>query len=175
MSKTAPDLSANGWPLLTADHYIDAVPLYTQELADKLDNSDADVAAAINAADQAQQAYQAIVEEFVDSGEIPLTPEAGYTGGSGGCSYRIVNGICYLSGLITRDAGAFPSAYSTVMVLPPAARPSRNTEAAPFLTRTGDALGIVVVQTSGQVRAAGGSAPGTDRLALDSIRPYRAG
>lgn len=55
MSKTSPDLSVNGWPLLTADHYIDAVPLYTQELADKLDNSDADVAAAINAANTAQQ------------------------------------------------------------------------------------------------------------------------
>lgn len=70
MSKTAPDLSANGWPLLTADHYIDAVPLYTQELAAKLDNSDADVAAAINAAQDAQAAAAAASDSVQDAQDI---------------------------------------------------------------------------------------------------------
>lgn len=70
MSKTAPDLTPNGWPLLTADHYIDAVPVYTMELADKLDNSEADVAAAINAAQDAQAAAAAASDSVQDAQDV---------------------------------------------------------------------------------------------------------
>ena len=57
--KTTPDYTAQGWPYLTADHYVDVIEDYTQELATKLDNADADVAAAINAANDAQAAKDA--------------------------------------------------------------------------------------------------------------------
>lgn len=59
MSKTAPDHTSAGWPYVTVDHYVDALPLYTVELAEKLENADADVAAAINAATAAQAAKTA--------------------------------------------------------------------------------------------------------------------
>ena len=39
-----------GWPYLDEDNYLDAIDDYTVELATKLDNADADVAAAVNAA-----------------------------------------------------------------------------------------------------------------------------
>lgn len=46
----------NGWPQIDAGTYFRAFPAYTQQLAAKLDNSDADVAAAINAAARAEAA-----------------------------------------------------------------------------------------------------------------------
>lgn len=45
-----------GWPYLDPDNYLRVLPAYTEELADKLNNADADVAAAINAATDAQAA-----------------------------------------------------------------------------------------------------------------------
>lgn len=45
-----------GWPYITDSDYLRVTPAYTRELANKLENSDADVAAAINAAQQAQAA-----------------------------------------------------------------------------------------------------------------------
>ena len=39
-----------GWPYLDEDNYLDVIDNYTVELAAKLQNSDADVAAAVNAA-----------------------------------------------------------------------------------------------------------------------------
>ncbi len=50
-----------GWPYLEAQNYMRAIPAYTAELADKLENADADVAAAINAAADAQAAAAALV------------------------------------------------------------------------------------------------------------------
>lgn len=50
----------NGWPLLDQDNFIRATPEYTRQLAEKLDNGEADVAAAINAARQAQAAAAAV-------------------------------------------------------------------------------------------------------------------
>lgn len=45
-----------GWPFLDQDNYLDMTPAYTHQLAQKLQNSDADVAAAINAATRAEAA-----------------------------------------------------------------------------------------------------------------------
>ena len=45
-----------GWPYLDEDNYLEVIDNYTLELATKLQNSDADVAAAINAATRAEQA-----------------------------------------------------------------------------------------------------------------------
>ena len=59
-----PDATVNhtpaGWPYLDDDNFIDIVDEYTEELALKLENSEADVAAAINAAQQAQAAAASI-------------------------------------------------------------------------------------------------------------------
>ena len=55
-----PDSTLNhtpaGGPYLDGQNYLKATPTYTEELADKLENADADVAAAINAAASAQAA-----------------------------------------------------------------------------------------------------------------------
>ncbi len=50
------DYTPAGWPYLTEGHYMDLIDDYTAALADKLENSDADVAAAINASTQASAA-----------------------------------------------------------------------------------------------------------------------
>ena len=42
--------TSKGWPYIDPELYFRAFPAYTQQLATKLDNADADVAAAINAA-----------------------------------------------------------------------------------------------------------------------------
>lgn len=47
------------WPILGSASYLAAVPSYTEALATKLANADADVAAAINAAARAEAAAQA--------------------------------------------------------------------------------------------------------------------
>ena len=49
-----------GWPYITDSDYLRVTPAYTRELANKLENSDADVAAAINAAAQAQDVLEQI-------------------------------------------------------------------------------------------------------------------
>ena len=55
-----PDSTLNhtpaGWPYLDLDNYLDVIDDYSLELATKLESSDADVAAAINAATRAEAA-----------------------------------------------------------------------------------------------------------------------
>ena len=59
-----PDAAINrtpaGWPYLDDQNYIDIIDDYSRELANKLENSDADIAAAVNAATKAQQAASAV-------------------------------------------------------------------------------------------------------------------
>ena len=50
-----------GWPYLDEDNYLDVIDNYTLELATKLQNGEADVAAAINAAIRAEQAAAAAI------------------------------------------------------------------------------------------------------------------
>ncbi|WP_277035287.1 hypothetical protein [Propionimicrobium lymphophilum] len=50
------ETTPKGWPLLKDSSYIADIPEYTERLASKLDKGDADVAAAINAASQADSA-----------------------------------------------------------------------------------------------------------------------
>ena len=50
MPKDSVPLTSKGWPYIDPELYFRAFPAYTQQLATKLDNADADVAAAINAA-----------------------------------------------------------------------------------------------------------------------------
>lgn len=54
------------WPLLGHDSYLAAVPAYTADLATKLAGADADVAAAINAAQRAEAAAQAAASDGVE-------------------------------------------------------------------------------------------------------------
>lgn len=48
--------TVGGWPFLGAGNYLTVIPEYTQALIEKLVNADADVAAAVNAAANAQAA-----------------------------------------------------------------------------------------------------------------------
>ena len=50
MPKDSVPITSKGWPYIDPELYFRAFPAYTQQLATKLDNADADVAAAINAA-----------------------------------------------------------------------------------------------------------------------------
>ena len=50
MPKDSVPITSKGWPYIDPELYFRAFPAYTQQLATKLDNADADVAAAVNAA-----------------------------------------------------------------------------------------------------------------------------
>ena len=50
MPRDSVPTTSKGWPYIDPELYFRAFPAYTQQLATKLDNADADVAAAINAA-----------------------------------------------------------------------------------------------------------------------------
>lgn len=67
-----------GWPYLDQDNYLDLTPEYTEQLADKLQNSDADVAAAINAATRAENAAATAVAAAarMAAGKVTVTPSA---------------------------------------------------------------------------------------------------
>ena len=56
MPKDSVPTTPTGWPYIDPELYFRAFPAYTQRLATKLDNADADVAAAINAAARAEAA-----------------------------------------------------------------------------------------------------------------------
>ena len=56
MPRDSVPLTSKGWPYIDPELYFRAFPAYTQQLATKLDNADADVAAAINAAARAEAA-----------------------------------------------------------------------------------------------------------------------
>ena len=56
MPRDSVPITSKGWPYIDPELYFRAFPAYTQQLATKLDNADADVAAAINAASTAQAA-----------------------------------------------------------------------------------------------------------------------
>ena len=56
MPKDSVPTTPTGWPYIDPELYFRAFPAYTQQLATKLDNADADVAAAVNAAARAEAA-----------------------------------------------------------------------------------------------------------------------
>ncbi len=58
MPRDSVPLTSKGWPYIDPELYFRAFPAYTQQLATKLDNADADVAAAINAAARAEAAAE---------------------------------------------------------------------------------------------------------------------
>lgn len=66
-----------GWPYITDSDYLRVTPAYTRELANKLENSDADVAAAINAATQAQAAAAQVPRVAAGITNIQVTEENG--------------------------------------------------------------------------------------------------
>lgn len=53
----------------------------------------------------------------------PITIAAGWTAGTDGCWYRVVNGVCYLKGAVVKDT-AMTTSPSTFATLPTEARPS---------------------------------------------------
>lgn len=89
------------WPFLGDDSYIHIYPRYTRELAEKLANADADVAAAVNAAEAALGAAG-------DSGWVRITTwrnSFSAFSGSGwtGLAIRRRFGIAFVSGGFTRN------------------------------------------------------------------------
>ena len=99
-------LDPGDWPFLGDDSYIHIYPRYTRELAEKLANADADVAAAVNAAEAALGAAG-------DSGWVPITTWrngfSSFTGsGWSGLAIRRRFGIAFVGGGIVRSA-AYPA------------------------------------------------------------------
>ncbi|MDK7733251.1 hypothetical protein QP568_02930 [Propionimicrobium lymphophilum] len=113
--------SPNGWPLLEDSSLIADIPDYTARLANKLDKGDADVAAAINAADQAKEA--SVIAKSAsddlkgkigtietlgrDTGwvKLQLSPKNGFTLYGNGARYRLVGKMCQLEVPVYRSAG----------------------------------------------------------------------
>ena len=83
MPRDSVPLTSKGWPYIDPELYFRAFPAYTQQLATKLDNADADVAAAINAASTAQAAADtaiaAAARMSAGSAAISITSAAGGT------------------------------------------------------------------------------------------------
>ena len=83
MPKDSVPITSKGWPYIDPELYFRAFPAYTQQLATKLDNADADVAAAINAASTAQAAADtaiaAAARMSAGSAAISITSAAGGT------------------------------------------------------------------------------------------------
>lgn len=110
-----------GWPVLEDASYIADIPEYTERLADKLDKGDADVAAAINAANQAKDAAAiaksasddlkgkigAIETLDRDTGwvNLKLSPKNGFSIYGNGARYRLVGKICQLEIPVYKSAG----------------------------------------------------------------------
>ena len=83
MPKDSVPLTSKGWPYIDPELYFRAFPAYTQQLAAKLDNGAADVAAAINAAARAEAAagtaVAAAARMSAGSAAISITSAAGGT------------------------------------------------------------------------------------------------
>lgn len=115
------ETTPKGWPLLKDSSYIADIPEYTERLADKLDKGDADVAAAINAANQAKDAAaiaksasndlkgkMGTIETLGrDTGwvKVPLKPLNGFSTYGDGLRYRLVGKICQVELPVYRDSG----------------------------------------------------------------------
>lgn len=170
MSESTPDHTPAGWPYLTDDHYIDLIGAYTVELADKLQNSDADVAAAINAAQQAL-AYKNAVEALAagDTDWTTLAVLAGFTAGTGANTpqWRIKGGVVYWRGRVTRQAGNWPAALTLFANIPSAAQPDGGLIYAPAIAR-GAVVLLVAVDSTLRVTTAASTA----EIELNSIPPY---
>ena len=67
--------TAGGWPYLDDNNYVHMIDNYSKDLADKLDNGDADVAAAINAAARAEAAAATAVAAAarMSAGSVPIS------------------------------------------------------------------------------------------------------
>lgn len=99
--------TASGWPFLDPDNYIEAAAAFSSELATKLD-----------------AAGYTPPGSVTDTGWITLDVAAGYTV-STALQLRRINGVCYLRGVLVRDAGGLNTASpETIATIPPGYRPS---------------------------------------------------
>ena len=78
INNTIGRLDPGDWPFLGPDNWIYIYPQYTQELATKLANADADIAGAINAVQQANALVSTIQASILS--DVSLVPDPGYTG-----------------------------------------------------------------------------------------------
>lgn len=140
-----PDSTINhtpaGWPYLDAQNYWDTIPPYTAELAQKLQNSDADVAAAINAANIVQQLVGSWPQTSVQVGAGFTTPT------SWDLRVQRTGGTVLLNGLLTPPS-SLPTSQTTIATLPTWAHPDRSIR---FTTHasTNGAIGALEINPSG--------------------------
>ena len=112
--------TAAGWPYLDDRNFIDIIDDYSLELANKLENSDADVAAAINAANTALALVQVTGPATVVNG---LVLGSGWVEVPGfGIEVKRVGRTVFCTGLI--NISGAPGA--TVLTLPSWARPRQT-------------------------------------------------
>ena len=101
-----------------------------------------------------------------DTGWQPLTLAAGFTGT---CYYRVKNGYVSYKGRVTRTAGPWPNAYTTITATMPAAAQSPDTFYAMGMSRYSPlpyAIGSTISITSG------GAASPSSVFELRSIAPF---
>lgn len=106
-----------GWPYMDPSNYVEIIPQYTDELAAKLENADADVAAAINAANVATttaaeiQAAAAAIQAASD--RLARLP---YAIASGSFNAGAKSGSAYVH-TITFPAGRFTAPPDVVVTI----------------------------------------------------------
>lgn len=101
-----------------------------------------------------------------DTGWQPLTLAAGFTGT---CYYRVKNGYVSYKGRVTRTAGPWPNAYTTITATMPAAAQSPDTFYGMGVSRYSPlpyAIGSTISITSG------GAASPNSEFELRSIAPF---
>lgn len=136
----------NGWPQLDEDNYLDILPVYTQQLAAKLDTADADVVAAVNAATAAQVAVAAAQAALAS---IPYVRTV----------TTLTTGVILvrwglMRELVVSRAGTFPVGVTMVVdnIVPVADRPPAGLGHARGVANTsGDELGQFIVSMDGAV------------------------
>ena len=135
--------TAAGWPYLDDQNFMDIVDDYTIELAGKLQNSEADVAAAINAANTATTAAASISAQSAKLNRLPYAMAAGAVaaGQKSGASY---------THRITFPAGRFTTPPNLAVTIDNAASGTAALQVV-IQSRTKDYADLVFMLTSGSL------------------------
>lgn len=126
INNTIGRLDPGDWPFLGPDNWIYIYPQYTQELATKLANADADIAGAINAVQQANALVDTIQESIVS--DITLIPDPGYTGH---IAYTKVGALVVVEFKVATTIDRFRVAWSRLRVTGPSDKLPVNTRGFP--------------------------------------------
>ena len=163
-------LDPGDWPFLGNDNWIYIYPQYTRELAEKLANADADVAAAVNAALDAQQAAtdainarDAILNNTTDWVDLPLSAGRAHIGDNR-LQYRRHVGKTELRGGIT-NAGLTANGAASVGQLPWQFAPVNRAHGYAIPGNSGAVMASLMVLVTGEVQIRVGPTLGSYYLA----------